>query len=56
MNCYVCDCAGRVTAAVALCRNCHVALCREHLDEALLELGPGGTNIGCNHLRTKERR
>lgn len=49
MNCYVCDCAGRVTAAVALCGTCHVALCRAHLDEELLTPGPGGTSCGCSH-------
>jgi hypothetical protein len=49
MNCYVCDRVGRVTVAVAICGNCHVALCREHLDEELLTPGRGGTNYACSH-------
>ena len=49
MNCYVCDRAGRVTAAVAICRSCQVALCREHLDEELLRPGPGGARYACGH-------
>lgn len=58
MNCYVCDGSGRVTAAVAICRNCQVALCREHLDEDLLTPAPGGTSYGCSHdpTRTARRR
>jgi hypothetical protein len=49
VNCYVCDRAGRATVAVALCKNCEVALCREHLDEELLSVGPGGASFGCGH-------
>lgn len=41
MNCYVCDRAGRVTAAVALCRT--------HLSDQLVRPGPGGTSCGCSH-------
>jgi hypothetical protein len=49
VNCYVCDDDGKTTSAVAICANCHIGLCREHLDEDLLSIGPGGTRLGCSH-------
>ena len=36
MNCYMCDSGERAIEAVAICRHCGIALCREHIDEALL--------------------
>jgi hypothetical protein len=42
MNCYMCDCWDRATEAVAICRHCGIALCREHVDEALLARRPAG--------------
>lgn len=50
MNCYVCDCVDEATEAVAICRQCGVALCREHLDEGLLAQRPSGlVRAGCVH-------
>jgi hypothetical protein len=49
MNCYVCDRAGRPEPAGATCGTCSVGLCREHLDEELLTIGPGGMRYGCSH-------
>ena len=49
MNCYVCDRAGRPEPAIATCGTCSVGLCREHLDEELLTVGPGGMRYGCSH-------
>ena len=55
MNCYVCDDAGRATPAVAICTNCQVGLCREHLDQDLLATGPGGHPARL-HTRPGSRR
>jgi Uncharacterized protein conserved in archaea (DUF2180) len=50
MNCYLCDSAGRATEAVAICRQCGLALCREHLDQGLLAKRPSGlVRAGCGH-------
>jgi hypothetical protein len=50
MNCYVCDSMGRAADAVAICRHCGVALCREHVDEGLLASRPSGlVRHGCIH-------
>lgn len=50
MNCYVCDSIGQVTEAVAICRECGVALCREHVDQGLLAERPAGlVRGGCVH-------
>jgi hypothetical protein len=53
MNCYVCDQLGkRDEVAVAICTNCSVGLCREHHEEELRNVGPGGMRYGCSHERT----
>jgi hypothetical protein len=50
MNCYICDDAGRAMTAVAICNNCGVALCREHLDEDLLvPRNQGLVRRACTH-------
>lgn len=50
MNCYLCDHQGYATAAVAICKDCGAALCREHLDEGLLAPRPTGmTRAPCSH-------
>lgn len=36
MNCYVCDSNERLSEAVAVCKHCGVALCRDHFDAELL--------------------
>jgi hypothetical protein len=59
MNCYMCDGADRATEAVAICRNCGIALCREHIDEALTAERPTGlVRVGCVHnpIGTARRR
>jgi len=42
MNCYMCDSTDRATEAVAICRHCGIALCREHIDSALVATRPAG--------------
>lgn len=50
MNCYLCDCDDRSTDAVAICRHCGIALCREHVDEALVADRPAGlVRASCIH-------
>jgi hypothetical protein len=50
MNCYVCHNAGRAISAVAVWPHCGAALCREHLDQDLLEPRPQGQyRQGCSH-------
>jgi len=50
MQCYLCDSTGRVAEAVAICRQCGVALCRNHMDEGLLAPRPAGhVRAGCVH-------
>jgi hypothetical protein len=50
MLCYLCDSVGQVTEAVAICRECGVALCRDHVDQALLAVRPAGlVRAGCGH-------
>jgi hypothetical protein len=50
VNCYMCDNAGDMGVAVAICHGCGVALCREHLDEDLLGDRPQGlTRRSCTH-------
>lgn len=50
MHCYVCDGNDRTVPAVAICQNCGVALCREHLDEDLLvPRAQGLVRQGCTH-------
>jgi len=59
MNCYLCDTIGKVTEAVAICRECGVALCREHMDKGLVAPRPAGhVRTGCRHntVGTARRR
>ena len=50
MNCYVCDNRGDGVPAVAICQNCSVALCREHLDQDLLAVRSHGmSRHQCTH-------
>lgn len=50
MHCYVCDANDKTTPAVAVCHNCGVALCREHLDQdLLLPRAHGLVRRGCTH-------
>lgn len=59
MICYMCDAQHRATEAVAICRHCGIALCREHVDAALLAERPAGlVRLGCIHnpLATARRR
>ena len=50
MNCYMCDSDERAIEAVAICHHCGIALCREHVDEALLADRPAGmVRPGCIH-------
>jgi hypothetical protein len=59
LNCYVCDRLGTTeNVAVAICANCSVGLCTEHLDEERRSVGPGGMRYGCSHdsdPQSKER-
>lgn len=59
MNCYVCDSNDRANEAVAICHHCGIALCREHVDQALLASRPAGhVRPGCIHnpIGTARRR
>jgi len=59
MNCYMCDSGERATEAVAICRHFGIALCREHIDAALLAKRPAGlVRPGCIHnpIGTAHRR
>jgi Uncharacterized protein conserved in archaea (DUF2180) len=59
MNCYMCDNDDQVSEAVAICRHCGIALCREHVDKALLASRPAGlVRSGCIHnpIGTARRR
>ena len=59
MNCYLCDSVGQVTEAVAICRECGVALCRGHMDQGLVAHRPAGlVRTGCRHdtVGTAHRR
>ncbi len=49
MNCFVCG-----QTAVALCSNCGVALCKEHLAERQ-QHQVGGTTLGCPHTVASTR-
>ena len=49
MNCHECARDGSERPAVAICLNCGVAMCMQHLDEERARSGPGGTQIGCGH-------
>jgi len=49
MDCYECALRGRSSRAVALCQNCGVAVCMEHLAE-LQASKPSGTGVGCPHV------
>ncbi len=50
MHCYLCDSVGQATEAVAICRDCGLALCRDHVDEGLLAARPAGlVRPGCIH-------
>ncbi len=51
MNCWVCDGAGRATAALATCPVCGVGLCRDHRLEQTS--GRAGTGIECRHFNTE---
>jgi hypothetical protein len=59
MICYLCDNGDRAAEAVAICRHCGIALCREHADEAVLADRPAGlVRAGCTHnlIATARRR
>lgn len=49
MNCRECARDQKVETAVAICTNCGVGLCEEHLTEEQARTGAGGTAIGCGH-------
>ena len=49
MNCYVCARDSLLTPAVAICKNCGVALCMVHLAE-MQASRPGGTEPGWPHV------
>jgi len=49
MNCEQCARARHEQPAVAICVNCGVGMCLEHLDEERARLGPGGTSFSCGH-------
>jgi hypothetical protein len=50
MNCCLCDSVDQVTEAVAICRECGVALCREHMDQGLLAHRAARlVRTGCRH-------
>jgi hypothetical protein len=49
MKCFVCDGRGRETEAVAICRDCSIGLCREHLVEESRAVGAGGLKYRCTH-------
>ena len=49
MDCFVCAELGVESRAVAICQNCQVALCMQHLAEQQ-SFRPGGVEIaGCPH-------
>ncbi len=48
MNCYVCATSREERAAVAVCPQCFVGLCFEHLRQAQ-HPNAGGTRLGCHH-------
>jgi hypothetical protein len=48
MNCYLHALQYEEVPAVAVCRNCGVAMCMEHLAEQQANR-PGGMSIGCTH-------
>jgi hypothetical protein len=55
----MCDTGDRGTEAVAICHHCGIALCRKHVDEALLAKRPAGlVRPGCIHnpIGTARRR
>ena len=49
MTCYVHAVSGSEVSAVAICRNCGVGLCLEHVQN-LQAHRPGGSELGCNHM------
>ena len=49
MMCYVHSVGGREVQAVAICKNCGVAMCLEHLRDFQAHR-PGGVEYGCNHV------
>ena len=49
MSCFVCG-----SLSVALCLNCGVALCKEHLAERK-QHQVGGTTLGCPHTVASTR-
>ncbi|MGH2614760.1 MAG: DUF2180 family protein [Thermomicrobiales bacterium] len=48
MNCYVCATSREERAAVAVCPQCSVGLCLEHLRQAQ-QPSAGGMRFGCRH-------
>jgi hypothetical protein len=51
VNCYLHALADKEMPAVAICRNCGVALCLEHLEE-LQASRRGGMDMGCTHPKS----
>ena len=49
MNCHECARDRTEQPAVAICLNCGVGMCMQHLDKERARSGPGGTQIGCWH-------
>jgi len=57
MNCYLCDTHGRDVPAVAICQNCGVGLCRDHLDQDLLAARTHGmSRQQCTHSPVHEAK
>lgn len=56
MNCHQCARDHGERAAVAICTNCGVGMCLQHLDEERARIGPGGTMIGCGHSSSPTAR
>jgi len=50
MNCHECARDHTERPAVAICLNCGVGMCMQHLDKERARSSPGGTQIGCGHI------
>lgn len=48
MDCYECVLGGEAVTSVAICRNCGVGMCLEHLRHAQAHRA-GGLMYGCSH-------
>jgi hypothetical protein len=56
MNCHECARNHNERQAVAICPNCGVGMCIQHLDQERARTGPGGTQIGCGHSFSQAAR